>query len=183
MMLSWSFKYILFFLLLLVILVVLVVLLSLLLILLLIFFLSLSFFSFSFFSVLFLQRFGNKTSSIRSKQDRLKKMDVLCARDKDQEMAYIVRVLRRDFKGQTLCKFTRGGDLMLATLSILKQLSLSKDKYLDLKYWLDSVFEITLPSWQSLRKERLKCSPPIKENGEDGHSCDLQAVLNFTMDR
>ena len=151
-----------------------------------VFSLSLSFFSFSLFSfssVLFLQQFGNNPSFFRSKQDRLKKMDDLCARDKDQEMAYILRVLRRDFKGQTLCKFTRGGDLMLATLSILKQLSLSKDKYLDLKYWLDSVFEITLPSWQSLRKERLKCSPPIKENGEDGHSCDLQAVLNFTMDR
>ena len=67
-------------------------------------------------------------------------MDDLCAGDTDQAMAYILRVLRRDFKGSTLCKFTRGEELVLATLSLLRQLDIGKDKYifflnmLNLKY-------------------------------------------------
>ena len=110
-------------------------------------------------------------------------MDNLCAGDTDQAMAYILRVLRRDFKGSTLCKFTRGEELVLATLSLLRQLDIGKDKYSDLKFWVESLFEITLPSWQTLREERLRCCPPVKEDGEQGHSSTLQAVLDITVDR
>ena len=110
-------------------------------------------------------------------------MDNLCGGDTNQAMAYILRVLRRDFKGSTLCKFTRGEELVLATLSLLRQLDIGKDKYSDLKFWIESLFEITLPSWQTLNKERLRCCPPVQKDGEQGHSSTLQAVLDITVDR
>ena len=73
--------------------------------------------------------------------------------------------------------------MRLACLSLMRQLNLSKIKWLDLKMWMLDLFKVKLPSWQTLRLERLACCPPVTSQGDDGHSSGLQDVLRKTIER
>ena len=110
-------------------------------------------------------------------------MDVLCGGDKVQKMAFILRSLDTDFPGISLCRLKDPGQLRIACLSLMRQLSLSKINWIDLTMWLKDLFLLKLPSWPTLRLARLACCPPVVSQGERGHSSGLQEVLNHTVER
>jgi hypothetical protein len=111
-------------------------------------------------------------------------MDLMCSGDKTQMWAFITTRLKRDFPDVTLCDVgNKDLDFNLAVLSLVRQLDCTEDKYVDLKHWLKSLFKIVLPSWVTLRGERLECCPPVNKDGETGHSSTLQATLDITSDR
>ena len=77
--------------------------------------------------------------------------------------------------------------MKLACLSLMRQLDLGKEKWIDLSMWQKDLFSINLPSWVSLRKERVLACPPaiMSEEGEAGmgHYYGLQNTLNHTAER
>ena len=73
--------------------------------------------------------------------------------------------------------------MRLACLSLMRQLNLSKIKWTDLKMWMLDLFKVKLPSWQTLRLERLACCPRVTSQGDDGHSAGLKDVLVKTIER
>jgi len=123
------------------------------------------------------------STALRTKRWRLHQMDLMCGGDKAQVWAFIASRLKRDFPDVKLCDMSKGGDFKLAVLSLVRQLNCTEDNYVDLKHWLKSLYKIVLPSWVTLREERLECCPPVSKDGVTGHSATLQATLDITADR
>ena len=49
-------------------------------------------------------KYFSKKKLFRAQRLRLEKMDTMTCKDKDQELAYVTRVLSRDFPGISLCR-------------------------------------------------------------------------------
>ena len=103
--------------------------------------------------------------------------------DQDQRVAYARRVVN-DQPNLVLVTIPGPKYLLLGTLSMVREQDASQIRYEDLKFWLDDLFGIVLPSWRALLSERkVICPPLIAEDSDEGQFSNLQAVLDKTTDR